>query len=183
MINEKHAKRISKFLSLVLRHAPDKIGLKLDSAGWVSVEELVRKMNSNGHSITFEILQEIVEANDKQRFGFNTDRSRIRANQGHSIEIEHGFESKIPPENLYHGTAESSVSSILKTGLIKRNRHHVHLSIDKETALKVGMRHGKPIILEIMSAKMQNDGYEFYLSENKVWLTEFVPSNYIVRNH
>jgi len=183
MINEKTNTGISKFLSLVLRHAPEKIDLKLDSAGWTNVGDLLSKMNSNGQSINFETLEHIVETNKKKRFGFNSDKTQIRANQGHSIEIEHGFKSTTPPVILYHGTGEKSVESILITGIDKRNRHHVHLSADKETALKVGQRHGKPVILEIHSLEMKERGYEFYISENNVWLTDFVPTEFIKRKN
>jgi len=179
MIETNENNKISKFLSLILRHSPEKIGLELDSAGWTNVDDLLTKMNSNGQSINFDILQFIVETNKKKRFGFNSDKTQIRANQGHSIKIEHGFKSIIPPEILYHGTGEKSIESILKTGIEKRNRHHVHLSADKETALKVGQRHGKPVILEVQSLEMKENGYEFYLSENNVWLTDFVPTKFI----
>ncbi|WBX77670.1 RNA 2'-phosphotransferase [Tenacibaculum ovolyticum] len=179
MINEKNNTKLSKFLSLILRHAPEKIGIELDAAGWTSVADLLLKMNSNKQVIDFEILQFIVETNKKKRFGFNADKTKIRANQGHSIDIDHGFKSITPPEILYHGTGEKSVASILKTGIEKRNRHHVHLSANKETALKVGQRQGKPVILEIMSLKMAENGHVFYRSENNVWLTDFIPTEFI----
>ena len=179
MIDRKNSTKISKFLSLVLRHAPETLGIKLDSAGWVSVEDLMEKMNLNGQSVDFKVLQYIVDSNSKKRFAFNHDKSKIRANQGHSIKIDHGFEPRTPPKVLYHGTGLKSVESILEKGIEKRNRHHVHLSADKETAMKVGHRHGTPIVLEIMTLEMKNDGHEFYLSENNVWLTDFVPSKYI----
>ena len=165
---------------MVLRHKPQKIGLELDAAGWANVGDLLVKMNSNGQSITFEILVHIVETNEKKRFGFNSDKTEIRANQGHSIEVEHGFKPINPPVILYHGTGEKSVENILKTGIQKRNRHHVHLSEDKETAIKVGQRHGKPVVLEVQSLKMTQDGHEFYKSENNVWLTDFVPATFII---
>lgn len=179
MIDVKENIRLSKFLSLVLRHAPEKIELELDSAGWTNVEDLLLKMNSNGQSINFDILHYIVETNKKKRFGFNSDKTEIRANQGHSIEIEHRFKSLVPPNILYHGTGEKSIESILKNGIEKRNRHHVHLSSEKETAFKVGQRHGKPVILEVKSLEMKESGYEFYVSENNVWLTDFVPTEFI----
>jgi len=121
MINEKTNTKLSKFLSLVLRHTPEKIGLELDSAGWTNVEDLLFKMNSNGQSINFDILLFIVETNKKKRFGFNTDKTQIRANQGHSVQIEHGFKPITPPEILYHGTGEKFIESILKTEIEKRN--------------------------------------------------------------
>jgi len=139
-------------------------------------------MNTFSEKIDFETLEVIIETNDKKRFSFNEDKTLIRANQGHSINIDLGYEPKEPPTILFHGTADKSVESILKTGIEKRNRQHVHLSKDKETAIKVGQRHGKPIILEIHSLKMSQNGYEFYLSDNNVWLTEFVPVEYIELN-
>jgi putative RNA 2'-phosphotransferase len=178
-MDSKSNKRLSKFLSLVLRHTPEKIGLELDSAGWASVDALLSKMNAKGEQINLKSLQYIVETNNKKRFAFNSNKTKIRANQGHSIEVEHGFESVIPPEILYHGTGEKSVTSILKNGIDKRNRHHVHLSADTNTAKNVGQRHGKPIILEICTQKMKENGHEFYLTENDVWLTEYVPIEYI----
>ncbi|MEM8898546.1 MAG: RNA 2'-phosphotransferase [Bacteroidota bacterium] len=175
----KSLKKISKMLSLVLRHAPEKIGLVLDEAGWADVGELIRKVNAKGFDITPTILKEVVETNDKQRFSFNEDGTRIRANQGHSININHGFVATEPPEILYHGTAVKSLESILANGIDKRKRHHVHLSADMETATRVGQRHGKVVILEVAAQKMQQAGHEFYLSENKVWLTDFVPTGFI----
>ena len=179
MLSENSNTKISKFLSLILRHKPQKIGLELNDAGWANVEDLLFKMNSNGQPITFEVLAYIVETNKKKRFGFNSDKTEIRANQGHSIEIEHGFKPVKPPEMLYHGTGEKSVESILKTGIQKRNRHHVHLSEDIATAIKVGQRHGKPFVLEVLSLKMTENGHKFYKSDNNVWLTDFVPSEFI----
>jgi len=179
VIDSKNSNRISKFLSLVLRHKPEKIGLELDAKGWANVEDLLIKMNSSGKSINFILLQNIVETNKKKRFRFNSAKTKIKANQGHSIEIENRFKSINPPELLYHGTGEKSVESILKTGIEKRNRHHVHLCTDMETTLKVGQRHGKPFILEVQALKMKEHGYKFYLSENNVWLTDFVPIEFI----
>ncbi|MDC8004705.1 RNA 2'-phosphotransferase [Aureisphaera galaxeae] len=181
-MTEKQTKHISKFLSLVLRHAPEKIGLTLDEAGWANVDELLEKMNGKGPDVDFEVLQYVVDTNNKKRFAFNDDKTKIRANQGHSITIEHGFTPVDPPEILYHGTGAKSVDSILQNGIEKRNRHHVHLSQDRETALKVGQRHGKPVVLEIMATRMQADGHLFYLSENDVWLTDFVPTQYIKKD-
>lgn len=178
-MNEKQKTKISKFMSLVLRHKPEQIGLELDEAGWADVKSLIEKMNAKGKKVNFEIVEHVVDTNNKKRFAFNKDKTRIRANQGHSIEVEHGYKPVEPPEILYHGTGEKSLSSIMETGIDKRNRHHVHLSADVETALNVGQRHGKPIILEIASMDMMNDGHDFFLSENGVWLTENVPVKYI----
>ena len=171
--------RISKFLSLVLRHQPDKIGLELDEAGWTSVEKLMEASRKQGIEFTLEELRSIVANNDKKRFSFSADGFQIRANQGHSIEVELGYEPAPPPETLYHGTAERFLNSIREKGLIKGRRHHVHLSADFETAAKVGQRHGKPVVLQIKSGKMQHDGYTFYISANGVWLTEHVPVPYL----
>jgi putative RNA 2'-phosphotransferase len=179
-MTEQHKKRISKFLSYVLRHHPELINLNLDENGWANVDELITKSKRDPHEgISFKELDEIVETNDKKRFIFNEDKTRIRANQGHSIDIDLALISQKPPEFLYHGTAQNNVDSILENGIEKRKRKHVHLSQDIETATKVGMRHGKPIILTINTEKMFNDGIEFYLSENNVWLTDFVDIQYI----
>ncbi|AZB31407.1 RNA 2'-phosphotransferase [Chryseobacterium balustinum] len=178
-MNEQHKKKTSKFLSYVLRHHPELINLNLDENGWANVDELIAKSTNDSQGFTFEELDEIVETNDKKRFIFNEDKTRIRANQGHSIDINLALISQKPPEFLYHGTAQSNIDSILENGIEKRSRKHVHLSEDKETATKVGMRHGKPIILTINTEKMFDDGIEFYLSENNVWLTDFVDIKYI----
>ena len=171
--------KISKFLSLILRHKPEKIGLQLDGQGWAVVEELLQKMNEKGMKISQKDLEYVVENNNKKRFAFNADKSKIRASQGHSIPIDLGYKAQMPPAQLYHGTAEKFVSSILKNGIQKRNRQHVHLSADVETAINVGKRHGKPKVLQINAALMQENGFEFFISENGVWLTDFVPSEYL----
>lgn len=178
-MTEQHKKKTSKFLSYVLRHHPELIDLNLDENGWANVDELITKLTNDSQKFTFEELDEIVQTNDKKRFIFNEDKTRIRANQGHSIDINLALIPQQPPEFLYHGTAQSNIESILENGIEKRNRQHVHLSQDKETATKVGMRHGKPIILVINTKEMSEDGIEFYLSENDVWLTDFVESKYI----
>lgn len=181
-MNEQQKKKISKFISLVLRHKPEIINLNLDENGWTSVDELITKSKRDSHQgLTFEQLEEIVETNDKKRFIFNEDKTKIRANQGHSIDIDLALKPQQPPEFLYHGTAQANLDSILEKGIEKRNRQHVHLSLDKETATKVGMRHGKPIILTIKTAEMSEDGILFYLSENGVWLTDFVEAKYILQ--
>jgi len=179
-MNEKHNKKISKFLSLVLRHQPEVINLNLDEKGWAGVEELKEKSAENNIYFTLDELDEIVETNDKKRFIFNEDKSKIRANQGHSIAVDLALKPQQPPEFLYHGTAENNINSILEKGIEKRNRQHVHLSSNKDTAEKVGMRHGKPVILTIMTGNMHKDGIVFYLSENNVWLTDFVDPEYIM---
>lgn len=178
-MNEIEKKRISKFLSLILRHQPEIIGLKLDDNGWAEVEELRMKSAKRSVYFTLDELDEVVETNNKKRFAFNEDKTRIRASQGHSIDIDLALETRQPPEFLYHGTAEANISSIMEKGIEKRTRQHVHLSADKETATKVGMRHGKPIILTIRTGKMHEDGIDFYFSANEVWLTDFVDAQYI----
>lgn len=178
-MNEIETKRISKFLSLILRHQPETIGLKLDENGWADVEELRERSAKKKVYFSLEELDEVVETNNKKRFAFNEDKTKIRASQGHSINIDLALEALQPPDFLYHGTAEANISSILEKGIEKRSRQHVHLSVDKETATKVGMRHGKPIILTIRTGKMYEDGIAFYLSANGVWLTEFVDPKYI----
>lgn len=178
-MNEIETKRISKFLSLILRHQPETIGLKLDENGWADVEELRERAAKKKVYFSLEELDEVVETNNKKRFAFNEDKTKIRASQGHSINIDLALEALQPPDFLYHGTAEANISSILEKGIEKRSRQHVHLSADKETATKVGMRHGKPIILTIRTGKMYEGGIAFYLSANGVWLTEFVDPKYI----
>jgi len=174
------SRETSKFLSFVLRHQPEEIGLSLDDAGWASVEELLEACKRAGRTLSREDLQHMVDTSDKKRFAFSEDGLRIRANQGHSIQVELGYEPQEPPGVLYHGTATRFLESIRKEGLKRGSRHHVHLSSDAVTAANVGSRHGKPIVLRIASSQMHNDGYLFYLSENGVWLTERVPPDYIL---
>ncbi len=172
--------KISKFLSLVLRHQPELIGIQLDQNGWADVAVLIEKINTHGIKIDLTILNHIVATNPKKRFAFNETRDKIRASQGHSIEIELGYTNQQPPEILYHGTGEKSVASILQSGLEKRNRQHVHLSADITTAIKVGQRHGKPKIFKVLAQQMFNDNYIFYISDNGVWLTDSVPPKYLL---
>ena len=176
---EKDLKHISKLISLVLRHKPEAIGINLDRNGWVPVDELIKKINESGTSLTPDTLRKVVDTNDKQRFSFNEDLTKIRANQGHSVDIDLELKSVKPPEILYHGTAEKFVDSILKEGIIKQRRQFVHLSVQIDTANSVGSRHGKPIILSIDAKSMAEDGFDFFISENGVWLTEEVPAKYI----
>ena len=175
----KDLKQKSKFLSLVLRHKPEQIGLNMDANGWVYVDELLQKCNRNKFHLDFKTLVEIVETNDKKRFIFSEDQKRIRANQGHTVEVDLEFVATTPPDSLYHGTVENFIDSIKEKGLNKMKRLHVHLSKDIETALKVGSRRGKPIILKIDASKMAADGFPFYLSANGVWLCDEVPFKYI----
>lgn len=173
---------ISKFLSLVLRHKPEELGIVLDEAGWTDVATLLRKLQERRMDVSEEYLHHIVETNSKKRFAFNDTKDKIRASQGHSVEVELGLQAVTPPDILYHGTAENNVPSILEKGLEKRSRNYVHLSADTETAIKVGQRHGKPIVLTILAEKMVKSGCNFYLSENNVWLTDSVPPEFIQKN-
>ncbi|WP_164103530.1 RNA 2'-phosphotransferase [Candidatus Laterigemmans baculatus] len=170
----------SKFLSLVLRHKPEVIGMQLDPEGWLEIDVLLAKANQHGHSLTLELLHEVVATNDKKRFSLSDDGLRIRANQGHSIAtVDLNLELASPPDVLYHGTVEAFLGRIRKHGLLKRSRNHVHLSADEITATKVGSRRGKPIVLAVAAARMHAAGHEFYLSANGVWLTEAVPAEYL----
>lgn len=182
MISEKQLTHISKFLSLVLRHQPETISIQLDQNGWTDVNELIEKATNYGVKFDKETLKHIVATNSKKRFAFNDTLDKIRASQGHSIEIELGYTNQKPPTILFHGTADKFVQSILDTGLEKRNRQHVHLSSDLETALKVGQRHGKPFIFKVLAEQMYNDNFQFYISDNGVWLTDNVPTKYLKRN-
>jgi putative RNA 2'-phosphotransferase len=170
---------ISKFLSLVLRHKPQEIGITLDAEGWVPVEDLMAAAARHGRPITREQLDEVVATNDKKRFAFSPDGQLIRANQGHSVEVDLGLVAVEPPELLYHGTVARFLESIREKGLVRGNRHHVHLSADRETATRVGQRRGRPVVLVVGAGRMQRDGYEFFRSDNGVWLTESVPSIYL----
>ncbi|MBQ2603595.1 MAG: RNA 2'-phosphotransferase [Acutalibacteraceae bacterium] len=172
--------KISKKLSLVLRHNPQKIGITLDEHGWADVKTLIRKFNEAFNAdLDMEKLDEVVRTNDKQRYSFNEDKTKIRANQGHSINVDVELKPTVPPEILYHGTSWRFVGSIQKNGILKMNRLYVHLSPDEETALKVGKRHGSPVIFKVLSGDMHKAGCVFYLSENNVWLTDSVPPQYI----
>jgi putative RNA 2'-phosphotransferase len=173
---------ISKFLSLVLRHQPGTIGIQLDQNGWTDVNELIEKANNYGLQFDRETLNYIVETNSKKRFAFNDTFDKIRASQGHSVDIELGYANQKPPEILFHGTGEKSVQQILDTGLEKRSRQHVHLSSDIETALKVGQRHGKPFVFKVLAEQMYNNNFQFFISENGVWLTDNVPTKYLKQN-
>ena len=171
---EKKIEQTSKFLSLILRHKPETIGITLDEHGWANVEELLA-----GMYIDMVMLEEIVATDSKQRYSFNEDKTLIRANQGHSIPVDVEVEKETPPEYLWHGTGEKFVASIKEQGLISKSRLYVHLSADYDTAVKVGKRHGKPVIFKIPSGQMAAAGYEFYCSVNGVWLTKKVPVDYL----
>jgi putative RNA 2'-phosphotransferase len=171
--------RFSKFISLVVRHQPEKYGLTLDEHGWAQIDDLIAVANRAGVPLTHAALQQIVAQNDKQRFAISADGHAIRARQGHSIAVDLELLPIEPPEQLYHGTAERFVPAILAQGLLRRSRQHVHLSADLPTAIKVGQRHGKPVVFTVASGTMHRDGYHFYRSENGVWLVESVPVAYL----
>ena len=172
--------RISRFLSLILRHAPDTIGVSLDRNGWADVAELLDKAGRHGTPLTLETLREVVAGNDKQRFAFNEDGTRIRASQGHSVRsVDLALAPAMPPEVLYHGTASRFITSIRRSGLRPGARQHVHLSADRDTATRVGARHGVPVVLAIRAAALHAQGQAFYQSDNGVWLTGAVPVRYI----
>lgn len=169
---------ISKYISLILRHKPEVIGITLDEHGWANVDELIHGI-SKTNQFNMDMLEEIVATDNKQRYSFNEDHTLIRANQGHSIPVDVELEECIPPEILYHGTGEKYMGSIDAQGLIPKSRLYVHLSPDRETAVKVGQRHGKPVIYIVSSGDMQRDGFKFYKSVNGVWLTKEVPVKYL----
>ena len=171
--------KISKFLSLVLRHQPETIGITLSAEGWVRVADLLAAMEAQKFSVSLEELRDVVESNDKQRFSLSADGAFIRANQGHSIEVDLGYEPSVPPEILFHGTTERFLPSIREQGLLRGKRHDVHLSEQIETASAVGSRYGRPIVLKIASERMNKDGHLFFRSANGVWLTDHVPVGYI----
>lgn len=170
-------------MSYVLRHRPDVIGITLDANGWVGVDDLLAAFQRDGKRYTREVIDRAVAENDKQRFEFSEDGARIRARQGHSVEVDLGYEPAIPPDVLFHGTATRNLDSVRDKGLLKMNRHHVHLSTSKETMLAVAQRHGKPVILEVDAKQMHADGFEFFVTKNDVWLVDSVPSEYLRSLH
>ena len=172
--------KISKFLSLVLRHHPETIYLYMDKNGWVYIDELIQNaVRYKNIVLSYDLIKYIVDTNDKKRYIISDDGKKIRANQGHSIDVDLKLENKIPPDILYHGTASRFYDSIMKNGLKPMNRQYIHLSQDKETALIVGKRHGEPIILNIKSKLMHDEGYKYYLSDNNIWLVNSIPVKYI----
>lgn len=171
--------RTSKFLSLVLRHDPSRAGLTLDERGWIDVDTLLNGCQQAGRPLTRSQLERVVRENDKQRFSFSEDGLRIRANQGHSVDIHLALIPESPPEMLYHGTATRFLESIRATGLQPGSRQHVHLSRDTETAIKVGQRHGKPVVLTIRAVELAATGQEFFCSDNGVWLTAPIAVEFI----
>ena len=171
-------KETSKYISLILRHKPEVIGITLDEHGWANVDELIAGITKT-HQIDMATLERIVAEDEKQRYSFNEDRTLIRANQGHSIPVDVELDEKEPPEFLYHGTGEKYVASIDAQGLVPKSRLYVHLSSDVDTARKVGQRHGKPVIYIVKSGEMYKAGYKFYRSVNGVWLTKNVPVEHL----
>ena len=170
---------ISKQLSYVLRHRPDAIGITLDRAGWVAVDELLAALARHGTALGRAELEAIVDGSDKRRFALSPDGTRIRAQQGHSVPVDLGHAQAAPPATLYHGTVERFLPSIRERGLVRGKRHHVHLSATAETATQVGVRRGRPVILEIDAAAMAADGHRFWITPNQVWLTDAVPPRYL----
>lgn len=171
-------KNTSKFMSLILRHKPETIGITLDEHGWADVEEFINRI-SKTRIFNMDILEQIVEEDEKNRYSFSEDKRLIRANQGHSIPVDVELEKKEPPTVLYHGTGEKYVTSIEEQGLIRKSRLYVHLSSDIETAIKVGQRHGKSVVFQINCKQMYEDGFDFFISVNHVWLTKEVPAKYL----
>lgn len=169
---------ISKYIALILRHKPETIGISLDEHGWANVSELIEGI-AKDHDFNMDMLEEIVRTDNKQRYSFNEDHTLIRANQGHSIPVDVELEEVVPPEILFHGTGKKFVSSIDEQGLIPKSRLYVHISEDIDTATKVGIRHGKPVIYKVKSGEMHRDGFIFYRSVNGVWLTKAVPVKYL----
>lgn len=180
-LNKMDLNNISKYISLILRHKPETIGITLDEHGWSSVCELVDGIAKTNEGFNINILKKIVSEDSKQRYSFNEDYSLIRANQGHSINVDVELKEVIPPEYLYHGTGEKYTESIDQNGLIKKSRLYVHLSKDSETAITAGKRHGKPVMYIIFSGEMYRRGFKFFLSENEVYLTDNVPVKYMLK--
>lgn len=178
-MTEKEIIRTSKFLSLILRHEPERVGLKLGEAGWVGVDELLQAVNANGVALTIEQLQNIVATSDKKRYAFSEDGQRIRASQGHSVEVDLQYPPQTPPEILYHGTATRFLDGIRQDGLQRMERHDVHLSAETKVTLQVGGRHGKPVLLTIRAGDMHRAGFVFRCSANGVWLVDHVPPKFI----
>jgi putative RNA 2'-phosphotransferase len=179
MISNEENKKLSKLLSYVLRHHPEMVNIRLDKNGWTSVKELLYQLKERGYECSKEVLEHVVNNNTKNRFGFNKDRTLIRANQGHSIEVDLGYSPLQPPEVLFHGTTKKNLQSIRENGIKKMDRHHVHLSQDRQTAREVGQRYGQPVILEIQAGIMHKKGFDFYLAHNEIWLTDTVPPEFI----
>jgi putative RNA 2'-phosphotransferase len=178
-LDERKLIKISKYLSKHLRHQPERLGLSLENGGWVSVDDLLKACARHNFPVSLAELKEVVDKNDKKRFSFDVSSEKIRANQGHSVEVDLQLKAQIPPETLFHGTAQRNADLIKEHGLLKMARHHVHLTIDAETARKVGTRHGKPLIFKVDAAAMAAENFEFFVSANGVWLVERVPPKFL----
>lgn len=178
-MNDRDRTRLSKTLSRYLRHAPHELGLTLESGGWVPVDALLEALASKGRRVSWDDLNEVVASSDKQRFSFDDTRTRLRANQGHSVEVDLQLDPAAPPETLYHGTSQDHLGVILQDGLRPMRRHHVHLSSDEATARKVGARHGTPVILTVDAGRLHAQGVVFFVSQNGVWLVHHVPPAYL----
>ncbi|MFI7408214.1 RNA 2'-phosphotransferase [Streptomyces sp. NPDC049627] len=176
-MDERRTVKVSKYLSKHLRHQPERIGLTLDEGGWVEIDTLIAAAAAHGFRFTREELDHVVATNDKKRFA--VEGNRIRASQGHTIEVDLGLPPATPPPYLYHGTVARNLDAIRAEGLKAMDRHDVHLSPDRETAIRVGSRRGRPVVLSVDAAAMHRDGYVFHVSENGVWLTDFVPPQYV----
>ena len=171
-------KKLGQYLSLILRHKPEVFGIQLDEHGWAKVDELIAGIRKT-QFMDQTLLEKLVAEDEKGRYAFNDDKTLIRANQGHSIPVDVGLKEVQPPEVLWHGTGEKYVASIDREGLISKSRLYVHLSADFQTALKVGSRHGKPVVYAVDARRMHEEGYVFFLSVNGVWLTQRVPMAYL----
>lgn len=182
-MNEKEETKISKFMSMVLRHKPETIGLTLGKDGWVNVYEFIKAMNEHGHNIDMVGLKNIIEKDTKGRYSLDPKENFIRANQGHSAPVDMEFKEVIPPKTLFHGTNKKVVDLIFKMGLQKMTRHHVHLSLKEDVAVAVGSRRGSPVVLEVDAEQMHHDGFKFFISENGVYLTDSVPAKYLSRKY
>lgn len=179
MEQRKNDIRLGRFLSLVLRHDPAAAGITLDENGWADVRKLLAGVKRSGRPVNMDTLERIVRENNKSRYSFNEDHTKIRANQGHSVNVDVGLKEQIPPQCLYHGTATRFLDDIMKRGITRGSRQHVHLSDETDTAVQVGGRHGKPVVLQVDAAAMARSGHRFWRSENGVWLCEEVPAEYL----
>lgn len=167
-------------MSYALRHKPEKLGIVVDKGGWTDMDLFVLALQNRFPEITYQTVVDVIESNDKQRFTLSSDGDRVRAAQGHSLDVDLGYETTRPPDSLFHGTAIKNYNSIMEQGINKGTRHHVHLSPDFDTAKTVGARKGRPLVLTIATNAMYVDGYKFFQSDNGVWLTEFIPKEYII---
>jgi len=178
-MDERSRTRLSKFVSFVLRHRPERVGIVLDRQGWVSIDALLVQCQAHGKNISRSMLDEIIKTSSKQRFAVSEDGLRVRASHGHSVDVDLGYAAAVPPDVLFHGTIPANIVAIRAQGLVRMQRRYVHLSPDANTAATVGQRRGTPVILRVSAGSMHHDGYTFYLSTNGVWLTEKVPPAYI----